>query len=76
MLSAVENSKEAAQLLLQHGASMRCVDIKGYTPIYLCAKHGNYDLLQHFLKEPEAEVNVKSKVRVGVVFPCLFNNEG
>ena len=62
MLAAIDNQKEATQLFIKHKASVTAVDIKGYTPLYLSAKYGNYELLRIILEEPEVDINVKSKV--------------
>ena len=62
MLSAIDNQKDMLCLLLTHKASVMAVDVKGYTPLYLAAKYGNYELVRILLKEPDVDVNIKSKV--------------
>jgi len=62
MLAAIGNQKEMTRLLLEFGASVKTVDVKGYTALYLAAKYGNYEILKILLKEQEVDVNHKSLV--------------
>ena len=62
MLAAIEGDENMVQVLLNHKASVTCVDVDGCSPLFHAADKGNYEVVKMLVGHPQTDINLKNKV--------------